>query len=363
MVFQFAKRMKRALSPEKLEADGRIIEQLLDAGHKDAIVSFLSNLEPPELYVLAKIPQLGKLRAFLNKPGVFKSLYDKRSEFNGPEKDVANFVASMRMPIRSYWKLWLASWASLYQSEIHSRIELFNGLIRVDINTDLWFEEDPEYLCEVSVSIDPAKFSKERLNRFYSVANGGLRWYPKVLKAIDYIHQIVSNLNKIIVREHKDDWTQRGPLDGYYSVYSVQFGSNKGTGSFFADGALVPKVEGLDSKTIDRLSKFTQTDLYELAFGGAKVLHGVSMYDAENFVLGWGNYVKACLFYLLLQQDPTAFLLVDTEQFGVEYLRSCVVCEQMANFHGSKSFCGVECFNSSISGRGLPCSFSESCSL
>ncbi len=346
--------MKRALSPEKVEYDGKIIEDLLNANQPDALLTFLANLEPPELYVLSKIPRLGQLRAFLNRPGVFKSLFDRRTENNGPEKDVAKFVTSIGKPIKSYWRLWLSSWAPVYQDEIYQRVVFGNGLCRVEFEGKLWNDAISD-LFSISVWIDPAKLGGNHLDRFFIADNSGLRWHPVVLKLVDFIQRIITKLNAASVKSFHHNWEQSGLAGGVQHVYTLTFGSNVNNEPFFANNVVLPYGElrksVRDSKVIEKLSKFGTKDLFRLSTREVDSLNGVSVYAAENFVWVWSNYVQAVLFYMLLENEKYAFLEVYERDFGVRYLRSCVVCGEMANYHNDQSFCSEKCFNFSVSNR------------
>lgn len=345
--------MKRALSPEKVQADGKIIEDLLDANQPDALLTFLANLEPPELYVLSKIPQLGQLRAFLNRPGVFKSLFDRRTENNGPEEDVAKFLESKRKSVVSYWKLWLASWVSVYEDDLS--VELGDGLVRVTFEKNRWYDSEVDYLCAVSVYMNPEKLGKHRLDKFYIAKPTALRWHPKVLSLVDFIRRYVTLCHPAAPKSFKEDWEQRPDGQGYQHVYTFEFGSNVSRDQrFLTEGTFLPMVtlgKYMNRTKIEKLARLTEHDLDSLYARTVDEIDGVKFYEAENFVNEWCNYVQSFLFYALLENEKSAFLIVDRDLFGVDYLRSCVVCGEMANYHDNASFCGEKCFNFSVSGH------------
>ncbi len=311
-----------------------IVLQLLENSSYEGVELFLSKLEPPELFQLSKSIPL--LRDYLNGPGIFKSLYEIRAKIPNPvsaiEQDMIVYFGEKSAI--NYWKLWLCAWNALEYD--YTQIVLENGSVIFNMMNG-WYEDSPHReIFELHVNKD--NFPDQQWNYLYPqqdvVYHPMSRYYQMYITAA---LKLLFGLDQVT-----GDFEPSHLENEWYEVGTWGIGKNDGTDG---DPLLLGHPMLFPANFI---KEFNQ----EVEFAEHKKLtpaqfHEKYMNDEfDSLVYVFDVFNRALISMYMLSMFRTAFLKVSPNDFGVNEIKSCVMCEGLAYFQDKEQktfFCGKEC--------------------
>jgi hypothetical protein len=331
--------MKRSIDDD-ISLKTSIITDLLKSGAKPAILSFLSNLDINEIFVMAKLPEMTILRDFLNQSGTFQSLYEARN--NPLEKDVVKFIEKLRNPKINYWRIALcAKFATQYFDEgpyspaVYSLLKDFKFVFENRIQNN--------FRLHLKVFANPNKFPREPYDKYYT--NDLIQYHPRVLEILDKTKNILTHIIKRQCQASAS-FNNNADDEGFHQIATFKLGYTKDdpvVNIFYENNALLIPHNFINDLGFAKDYEYLQTlKNWEIA-----ALIEDDEYDAVMI-----NYAFNCMFvavfaYILASRG---FLLnvgnLEYEGFGVNYLRNCIQCGQSAKYTCSETrqyFCSVDC--------------------